>query len=80
MALNNSRSLRYSRLLRYATRVEDTSHGEGDSHIKVTGVIVVPFSLLWVKIRGLVPLMVLKSKMTSVGGMVVPFRVLSQNI
>ena len=45
--------------------------GGGGSHIKVTGVIVV---LLGVKIRGLVPLGVLKSKMTSVRDMALSLR------
>ena len=49
----------------------------GESHIKVTGVIVVPFRI---KIRDLVLLRVLRSKMTSVRGMVVPFRALCRNI
>ena len=49
----------------------------GDTHMKVTGVIVVPSS---VKISGLVPLRVLKCKMNSVRGMVGPFRVLRRKI
>ena len=52
-----------------------TLYPQGDSHIKVTGVIAVR-----VKIRYLVSLRVLKSKMTSIRGMVVPFRVLSRKI
>ena len=52
--------------------------GRIDSHIKVKGMIVVLF--LGVKIRGLVPLRVLKSKMTSVRGIVLPFRVLTGKI
>ena len=51
--------------------------GGGGYHVKVTGVIV---DLLGVKIRGSVPLTVLKSKMTSVRSMVVPYRVLSRKI
>jgi len=44
------------------------------SHIKVTGVIVIPFG---VKICGLVSLRVLKSKITTVRVIAVPFRILS---
>ena len=51
--------------------------GWGDSHIIVKGGLSHP---LRVTIRGLVPLRVLKSKMTSVRDMVVPFRVLSRKI
>ena len=50
--------------------------GGENSHIKMTRIVY----LLGVKIRGLVPLRVLKCKMTSVRGMVVPFRILSRKI
>ena len=48
--------------------------GGKDSHIKVTGGLS---HLLVVTIHGLVLLRVIKSKTTSVRGMVVPFRALS---
>ena len=51
--------------------------GGGDFHIKVTGS---SSYLLGVKNRGLVPLRVLKSKITSGRGMAVPFRILSRKI
>ena len=49
--------------------------GGGGCHIEVMGVIVIVFRS---KSHGLVPLKVLKSKMTSVRGAVAPFKVLSQ--
>ena len=49
--------------------------GGGDSHM--TGVIII---LLRDKIDGLVPLRLLKCKMSSIRGMVVPFRVLTLKI
>ena len=49
----------------------------GDSHIKVTGVFVLPFR---VKICGSVSLRVLKSTTTTDRIMAVPFRVLSRKI
>ena len=56
--------------------VPDSDLAGGNSHTKVMGVIIIPF--LGVTICGLVPVRVLKCKMTFARGMVVPFRVLSQ--
>ena len=53
------------------------NQGRGDSHIKVTGVTVVLFR---VKIRGLVSFREVKSEITTVSVMAVPFRELSQKI